>query len=200
MMYGLLLASGHGLSVNIPDKFVHCTVVMDDAEVRLVLLNPAVYFTNLFRGTFGIFHHTEGTTCQHAMTNTPKMPFPHSNCHTGLLAPALHSNKHANYFLLLRISNNEPESYFMWTLTLWWRGTKKKKRTWPSTESVQSKEVLYVYLHILYSISLLRMTLQSINYCGTKLKLNLVSPVVNPNSPASFTGITTNTKMKVYLY
>lgn len=61
MTYGILLASDHGVRAAL-DKFEH-------------------YFTNLFRGTFGIFrgkkgtvHHTEGTTYQHTVTNTPKTP------------------------------------------------------------------------------------------------------------------------------
>lgn len=57
MKFGILLASGHGISGIIPDMYVHYIVVMDDTLAGLVLLNPAVYKSIQGKKTKKYFTH-----------------------------------------------------------------------------------------------------------------------------------------------
>lgn len=78
---------------------------------RLIIPKPAVYKTKLLRGPtwdfeqtkkkkkktdISLIRDTRGTSCLHTMTNGTKNAFSHSNCQTGILAPALHTHTQAH--------------------------------------------------------------------------------------------------------
>lgn len=96
------LKKDHGVRAVTPDEFV-----MDDAEARLVLcvsatlLSTSQIYSGAHLGFFGrekkknhpLIYHTEGTLCQHTMTNRPKMPLPTlSNWITGTSTSFTHTH------------------------------------------------------------------------------------------------------------